>query len=190
MGKPLLTSLPRSPYLEKTKWRCILHRWVGLLRRIVVTDQLQYERIWKMEFKMTPRNMCGTQFCSCQRNGLKWVVACSDCRDEGYNNVEKLKLSWLTLINENDVMKFVYLIRSLFYKKTKHIVLFSTIHPWSHLEHVCIWHVVGGCWLVAENFDVLLKSVPIYIHSQWGNTHNEANNFINIRFARKDVGNL
>ena len=38
--------------------------------------------------KLTSRNPCGTNTCSCRKNGLKCVSACGDCRGEGCYNAE------------------------------------------------------------------------------------------------------
>ena len=42
--------------------------------------------------KLTSKNTCGTNTCSCRRNGLKCVRACGDCRGINCNNVEKMIL--------------------------------------------------------------------------------------------------
>ena len=36
--------------------------------------------------KTTSRNTCGTNLCSCRKNGLTCVAACVDCRGESCNN--------------------------------------------------------------------------------------------------------
>ena len=40
--------------------------------------------------KVSSRNPCGTNVCSCRKNGLKCVPACGDCRGETYNNSEQI----------------------------------------------------------------------------------------------------
>ncbi len=47
--------------------------------------------------KLSSRNPCGTNACSCRKNGLKCVSACGDCRGEGCYNSEDAS------IEENDV---------------------------------------------------------------------------------------
>ena len=39
--------------------------------------------------KVSSRNPCGTNVCSCRKNGLKFVPACGDCRGETCNNSEQ-----------------------------------------------------------------------------------------------------
>ena len=46
---------------------------------------------WLLNFfhckcKLTSRNQCGTQSCSCRKNGLKCVTACNGCHGEECNN--------------------------------------------------------------------------------------------------------
>lgn len=40
--------------------------------------------------KMSARNTCGGNMCSCRKNGLKCVTACGDCRGEGCKNTEEI----------------------------------------------------------------------------------------------------
>ena len=40
--------------------------------------------------KLSSRNPCGTNICSCQKNGLKCVTACGDCRGENCRNAEDI----------------------------------------------------------------------------------------------------
>ena len=40
--------------------------------------------------KLTSRNPCGTNTCSCRKNGLKCVTACGDCRECGCNNAQEV----------------------------------------------------------------------------------------------------
>ena len=40
--------------------------------------------------KVSSRNPCGTNVCSCRKNGLKCVPACRDCRGETCNNSEQI----------------------------------------------------------------------------------------------------
>ena len=42
--------------------------------------------------KLTSKNTCGTNLCSCRRNGLKCVRACGECRGMNCNNVERMIL--------------------------------------------------------------------------------------------------
>ena len=42
--------------------------------------------------KLTSKNTCGTNMCSCRRNGLKCVRACGDCRGINCHNVEEMIL--------------------------------------------------------------------------------------------------
>ena len=40
--------------------------------------------------KLSSKNPCGTNMCSCRKNGLKCVTACEDCRGEGCKNAEEI----------------------------------------------------------------------------------------------------
>ena len=40
--------------------------------------------------KLSSRNPCGTNLCSCRKHGLKCVTACGDCRGEGCGNAEDI----------------------------------------------------------------------------------------------------
>ena len=42
------------------------------------------------KYKVSSRNPCGTNVCSCHKNGLKCVPACGDCRGETCNNSEQI----------------------------------------------------------------------------------------------------
>ena len=42
--------------------------------------------------KISSRNPCGTNLCSCRKNGLKCVPACGDCRGETCNNSEDITM--------------------------------------------------------------------------------------------------
>ena len=37
--------------------------------------------------RLTSKNVCGTQRCSCRKHGLKCVAACGDCRGKECNNM-------------------------------------------------------------------------------------------------------
>jgi len=41
--------------------------------------------------KLTSKNPCGTNICSCRKNGLKCVTACGDCRGEDCKNSEEIE---------------------------------------------------------------------------------------------------
>ena len=40
--------------------------------------------------KLTSRNLCGTNACSCSKNSLKCVTACEDCRGLSYLNADAI----------------------------------------------------------------------------------------------------
>ena len=40
--------------------------------------------------KLSSRNPCGTNICSCRKNGLKCVTACGDCQGENCKNAEDI----------------------------------------------------------------------------------------------------
>ena len=42
--------------------------------------------------KLSSKNPCSTNICSCRKNGLKCVTACGDCHGEGCNNSEEIML--------------------------------------------------------------------------------------------------
>ena len=43
--------------------------------------------------KLSSRNPCGTNVCSCRKNGLKCVTACGDCRGQNCRNSEDIILT-------------------------------------------------------------------------------------------------
>ena len=45
--------------------------------------------------KLSSRNPCGTNICSCRKNGLMCVTACGDCRGVNCNNAEDFTLDEL-----------------------------------------------------------------------------------------------
>ena len=47
--------------------------------------------------KLSSRNRCGTNVCSCRKNGLKCVTACGNCRGE---NCRKLRTLFLHQNNQ------------------------------------------------------------------------------------------
>ena len=95
-----------SVYLQVSIWRQLNEgvfdpvewgwkHYQGLLMPTTTDQPAAPENVLKFvryNCKMTSRNTCGTQLCSCQRNGLKCVVACGDCRGEGCNNVETIEI--------------------------------------------------------------------------------------------------
>ncbi len=42
--------------------------------------------------KLSSRNPCGTNLCSCRKNGLKCATACGDCRGENCKNAEDINV--------------------------------------------------------------------------------------------------
>ena len=46
----------------------------------------------RCQCKLSSKNPCGTNICSCRKNGLKCVTACGDCRGEGCKNAEEMVL--------------------------------------------------------------------------------------------------
>ena len=43
--------------------------------------------------KLSTKNPCGTNICSCNKNGLKCVTACGDCQGKSCQNAEEISLS-------------------------------------------------------------------------------------------------
>ena len=75
--------------LEPTEWG-----WVGTNGILfpIKTDQIvapeNLLKIIRCKCKLESRNTCGSNLCSCVRNGLKRVLACGNCRGEECNNVD------------------------------------------------------------------------------------------------------
>jgi len=42
--------------------------------------------------KLSSKNPCSTNVCSCHKNGLKYVTACGDCHGEGCNSSKEIFL--------------------------------------------------------------------------------------------------
>ena len=42
--------------------------------------------------KLSSRNPCGSNACTCKKNGMKCVTACGDCRGDGCKNAEDILL--------------------------------------------------------------------------------------------------
>ena len=40
--------------------------------------------------KLSSKNPCGSNICSCRKNGLKCITACGDCRGESCKNAEEV----------------------------------------------------------------------------------------------------
>lgn len=68
--------------------------------------------------KLTSRNPCVNNSCSCRKHGLKCVTACGDCRGESCQNAEEVTLDDEAEMNE-ELHRFVYLYVYNIY--TKHI---------------------------------------------------------------------
>ncbi len=49
--------------------------------------------------KVSSRNPCGTNLCSCRKNKLKCLSACGDCRGENCMNCEETVLE---IVNSDD----------------------------------------------------------------------------------------
>ena len=52
--------------------------------------------------KLSSKNPCSTNMCSCRKNGLKCVTACGDCHGEGCNNSEEIILDTEEEIGSTD----------------------------------------------------------------------------------------
>ena len=55
--------------------------------------------------KLDSRNPCGTNLCSCRKNGLKLVPACGDCRGDSCNNVIIIEESATNLVDSEKVIE-------------------------------------------------------------------------------------
>ena len=51
--------------------------------------------------KISSKNTCGTQACSCRKNGLSCILACGDCRGKVCQN--RLVVADVDVIDEDDV---------------------------------------------------------------------------------------
>jgi hypothetical protein len=88
-----------NDYLNPTKWGWKL---ADTVLRPVLTDLgaapeclLKFVRY---KCKLSSRNPCGNNSCSCHKHGLKCVIACGDCRGDSCQNAEEI-----TLDNEDNV---------------------------------------------------------------------------------------
>ena len=52
---------------------------------MVAPDELM--RVIRCNCKITSRNPCGSNLCSCRQNGLSCVAACGECKGVNCNNV-------------------------------------------------------------------------------------------------------
>ena len=43
-------------------------------------------KVIRCNCKITSKNQCGANVCSCKKNGLKYMSACGGCHGEGCNN--------------------------------------------------------------------------------------------------------
>ena len=72
----------------------------------VMTDQAAApENLLKFvrcKCKLTSKNPCGTNTCSCRKNGLKCVTACGDCRGEGCKNAEEISFEEEDVVTDDD----------------------------------------------------------------------------------------
>ena len=57
------------------------------------------QKFVRCKCKLSSKNPCGTNICSCHKNSLKCVTACGDCRGEGCKNAEE---SFLDVDEESD----------------------------------------------------------------------------------------
>ena len=71
-------------------------RQVGSVLAPIMTDmEAGPESLLKFvrcKCKVSSRNPCGNNVCSCRKNGLKCVTACGDCRGENCNNADEVIL--------------------------------------------------------------------------------------------------
>jgi len=50
-----------------------------------------YWSLYDANSKLTSKNPCGTNKCSCRENGLKCVTACDVCRGKNCKNLEEVE---------------------------------------------------------------------------------------------------
>ena len=60
--------------------------------------------ILRCKCKLTSRNVCGTNLCTCRKSGLKCVAACEGCRGDECNNAVLPGLELQNDTNENDII--------------------------------------------------------------------------------------
>ena len=58
--------------------------------------------IIRCKCKLSSRNVCGTNLCSCRKSGLKCVAACEGCRGDECNNATAPCFEDIGDIDEND----------------------------------------------------------------------------------------
>ena len=66
----------------------------GALIPIMTDLDAAPERLLKFvrcKCKLTSKNPCGSNVCSCRKNGLKCVTACGDCQGENCKNSEEVE---------------------------------------------------------------------------------------------------
>ena len=56
----------------------------------------------RCRYKVSSKNSCATNVCSCHKNGLKCVPACGDCRGETCNNSEQIIVDQKTLESDDE----------------------------------------------------------------------------------------
>ena len=86
--------------LDPEKWGWKLYD--SALTPVMTDQEVAPESLLKFircKCKVSSRNPCGTNICSCRKNGLKCVTACGDCRGENCKNAEELILDVSELDN-------------------------------------------------------------------------------------------
>ena len=63
------------------------------------TAQDSLLKIIQYKYKLSSKNPCGSNICSCHKNGLKCVTACGDCTGDGCKNAEEIGTSEYTFDN-------------------------------------------------------------------------------------------
>ena len=53
-----------------------------------------YLKFVRCKCKLSSKNPCGTNICSCHKNGLKCVTACGDCRGKALRTLRRFFLMW------------------------------------------------------------------------------------------------
>ena len=79
--------------MDPKQWGWELHRTSNTLSPIMTDRAAAPEGLLKFvrcKCKLSSKNPCGTNLCSCRKNGLKCVTACGDCRGENCRNAQDI----------------------------------------------------------------------------------------------------
>ncbi len=94
-----------SEVLDPLQWGWKLD---GTILMPIMTDSVPAPdnilKFIRCRYKVSSKNSCATNACSCHKNGLKCVPACGDCRGETCNNSEQIIVDQKTQESDEDMM--------------------------------------------------------------------------------------